>query len=166
MKQCSIELATSYCYYVSSSLLLNCALLMNGNHYFMMSLCIMCLLQYKVCWLTQSRRKIILKLINEHGIRFWLVCDHFSHQKKDWMSGILRFNISTRKWKRVFRGRNKLRKHNLHPFSGMWQVCSFTTCLHSSYPFLSCNVLLLPCPVTPLSSLSVPSLKALPSQST
>lgn len=49
MKQCSIELATSHCYYVSLSLLLNCALLMNGNHnYFLLSVYVMCLLESEV----------------------------------------------------------------------------------------------------------------------
>lgn len=69
----------------------------------------------------------------------WPICGHPPHQKKDWESGRLRFNVSTRKCQRAFGGWSKSRKYNLHPFSGMWWPLSFTTYLPASCPGLPCN---------------------------
>lgn len=69
----------------------------------------------------------------------WPICGHLPHQKKDWESGRLIFNVSTRKCQRAFGGWSKSRKYNLHPFSGMWWTLSFTPYLPASCPGLPCN---------------------------
>ena len=45
----------------------------------------------------------------------WPLCGHLSHQKEDWESGQLRFNVSTRKWPRRLRKGRSVMSDSLQP---------------------------------------------------
>ena len=45
----------------------------------------------------------------------WPLCGHLSHQKEDWESGQLRFNVSTRKWPRRLRKGRSVKSDSLQP---------------------------------------------------
>ena len=45
----------------------------------------------------------------------WPLCGHLSHQKEDWESGQLRFNVSTRKWPRRLRKGCSVMSDSLQP---------------------------------------------------
>ena len=45
----------------------------------------------------------------------WPLCGHLSHQKEDWESGQLRFNVSTRKWPRRLRKSRSVMSDSLQP---------------------------------------------------